>query len=141
MAAANVLALPLAHVVFEVSNNEVWVDSLRYVVEPNGSPPPETETPPRVIERPQLDLRGIAFEMQLRRRPQDNEVVLQGGTTDGMLSVGAAPNWGHLIFYVPEVMMRRIWPGQYVGDVRASNARFERVCLTLDVTVLEGITR
>jgi len=127
MAAANVLALPLAHVVFEVSNNEVWVDSLRYVVEED--------------ERPQLDLRGIAFEMQLRRRPQDNEVVLQGGTDDGMLSVGAAPNWGHLIWYVPEVKMRRIWPGQYVGDVRASNARFERVCLTLDVTVLEGITR
>jgi hypothetical protein len=127
MAAANVLALPLAHVVFEVANNEVWVDSLRYIVEED--------------ERPQLDLRGIAFEMQLRRRPQDNEVVLQGGTDDGTLSIGAAPNWGHLIFYVPEVMMRRLWPGQYVGDVRASNARFQRVCLTLDVTVLEGITR
>jgi hypothetical protein len=140
MAAANVLALPLAHVVFEVANNEVWVDSLRYVVTESGSSP-EPEPERLASARPQLDLRGIAFEMQLRRRPQDNEVVLQGGTSDGMLSVGAAPNWGHLIWYVPEVMMRRIWPGQYVGDVRASNARFERVCLTLDVTILEGITR
>jgi hypothetical protein len=128
MAAVDVLALPLAHLVIEAANNEDWIDSLVYLV--TGSPGPA-----------QLDLRGIAFEMHVRRRPQDNEVVLYGSTKDGGVTVGVAPNYGHLIFYVAQDNMRRVYPGRYVGDVRASNDRVERVCLTFDLTVIEGITR
>jgi hypothetical protein len=130
MASIDVLALPLAHLVIEAANNEDWIDSLVYVVA--GQPPP----------LPQLDLRGIAFEMHIRRRPQDNEVVLHGSSADGGVTVGAAPNYGHLIFYIPQENMRRMYPGRYVGDVRARNDRVEgRVCLTLDLTIIEGITR
>lgn len=127
---SDVLALPLAHLVIEVANNSDWVDSLVYLV-----------TEPAIDPLPQLDLRGLAFEMHIRRQPQDNEVVLAGSTANGALSVGAAPNWGFLIFFVPELTMRRLWPGQYVGDIRARDARFERVVLTLELTVIEGITR
>ena len=130
----NVLALPPAHIVIEASNNEDWVDSLVYTVAAGaagpGSPPP-----------PQMDLRGIQFEMMLRRRPQDHEVILGSATLAGSLSVGAAPNYGHLIFYFSHTVMRRLWPGRYVGDVIARDRRFERVALTIDLTVIHGITR
>jgi hypothetical protein len=125
----NVLALPLAHLVIEVANNEDWIDSLVFMVSDSGPP----------LE--QLDLRGVAFEMHIRRRPQDNEIVLHGSTADGRLSIGSAPNLGFLIFFVREPIMRQLWPGQYVGDVRASDANFERVCLTVDLTIIDGITR
>jgi len=126
----NVLAIPLAHLVIEVANNQDWVDSLVYLVTS------ETETPPS-----QLDLRGLDFEMHIRRRPQDNEVVLAGSTADGSLSIGAAPNFGHLIIFVRETVMRQQWAGQYVGDVVARDRNFERQCLTIDLTITEGITR
>ena len=131
MAAINVLALPLAHLVIEVANNADWIDSLVYLVTT-----PDSDQP-----GPQLDLRGIAFQMHIRRRPEDNEIVLAGSTADGTLSIGPAPNYGYLILSVAEETMRGIWPGEYVGDVRASDGRFERVALTIDLTVIEGITR
>jgi hypothetical protein len=125
----NVLALPLSHVVMEASNNEDWIDTLVFLVSDSGPP----------LE--QLDLRGIGFTMHLRRRPEIHEIVLAASTIDRTLFIGSPPNIGYLIFYVPEDTMRTLWPGQYVGDVVANDASFERVCLTLDVTILEGITR
>jgi len=124
----NVLALPLAHLVIEVANNEDWIDSLVYVV--SDTDPPE-----------QLDLRGLDFEMHIRRQPEVHEIVLAASTRDGGLSIGAPPNVGHLIFFVREQVMRGIWAGRYVGDILARDANFERVALTIDLTVLEGITR
>jgi hypothetical protein len=125
----NVLALPLANIVMEASNNEDWIDSLVYLVSDTGPP----------LE--QLDLRGISFEMHIRRRPELNEIVLAASSLTQSLLVGSPPNYGHLIFYVPEVTMRGLWPGRYVGDVRASDASFQRINLTVELTVLEGITR
>ena len=100
------LAIPLASVVMSASTNEDWVDSLVYVV--------TTEEPPPY---PQMDLRGITFNIQLRRRPADNEVILGGSSLTGSLTVGAAPNVGHLIWYFSRDIMRTLWPGQYLGDV------------------------
>jgi hypothetical protein len=128
MMATNVLALPLAHLVIEVANNEDWVDSLVYVVS-------ETEPPE------QLDLRGIAFEMHIRRQPEIHEIVLAASTLDRRLSIGSVPNVGHLIFFVPQDVMKGLWAGKYVGDIRARDANFERVAFTVELTILEGITR
>jgi hypothetical protein len=128
MLATNILALPLAHLVIEVANNEDWVDSLVFVV--SGTDPPE-----------QLDLRGIAFEMHIRRQPEVHEIVLDASTADRRLSVGSPPNIGFLIFYVPQETMKGLWAGKYVGDVRARDLNFERVVFTVELTVIEGITR
>ena len=38
MLQTNILALPLAHLVIEVGNNEDWIDSLVYIV--SGTDPP-----------------------------------------------------------------------------------------------------
>lgn len=125
----NVLALPLAHVIFEVSNNSDWIDTLVFMVSDSGPP----------LE--QLDLSGIAFEMHLRRRPEIHELVLSASTLDRTLLIGSPPNVGYLIFYVPRETMQSLWPGAYVGDIVASDASFERVCITTEVTIIEGITR
>lgn len=37
--------------------------------------------------------------------------------------------------------MRTLWPGQYVGDIVASDADFQRVTMTVEVTILQGITQ
>jgi hypothetical protein len=139
MLATNVLALPQAHLIIEVANNEDWIDSLVFLVS-GSEPEPEPERRAARLHD-QLDLRGIVFTMHVRRRPQDNEIVLTASTADGSLSIGAPPNVGHLIFYLPQAIMRQQWPGKYVGDVSARDANFERVCLTLDLTIIEGITR
>jgi hypothetical protein len=125
----NILALPLAHIIFDVSNNADWVDSLVVLVSDSGTPPE------------QMDLRGIAFEMHLRRRPELPEIVLSASTADNTLLVGSPPDVGYLLFYVREETMRSLWQGQYVGDIRASDGNFERIFLTVDLTILEGITR
>jgi len=125
----NVLALPLAHVVIEVSNNADWIDTLVYMVSDSGPP----------LE--QMDLRGIAFEMHLRRRPEIHEIVLDASTADRTMFIGSPPNFGYLIFYVPRETMQGLWAGAYVGDIVARDANFERVTLTVELTVLEGITR
>jgi hypothetical protein len=125
----NVLALPLAHVVIEAANNEDWIDTLVFMVSDSGPP----------LE--QLDLSGIAFEMHLRRRPEIHEIVLDASTLDRTLFIGSPPDFGYLIFFVPRETMQTLWAGKYVGDIVARDADFERVCLTVEMTVLEGITR
>lgn len=125
----NVLALPLAHLVIEASNNEDWIDSLVFMVSDSGPP----------LE--QLDLRGIAFEMHLRRRPEIHEIVLDASTANHTMFIGSPPDIGYLIFYVPRETMQGLWAGVYVGDIVARDGDFERVTLTVQMTVLEGITR
>jgi hypothetical protein len=125
----NVLALPLAHVVFEVSNNCDWIDTLVVMVSDSGPP----------LE--QMDLRGITLQMHLRRRPEIHEIVLGASTIDRQIFIGSPPDIGYIIFYVQEEAMRVLWPGTYVGDIVANDADFSRVFLTVEVAVLEGITR
>jgi hypothetical protein len=125
--ATNILAMPLAHLTMQTGNNEDWIDALMYVSNVTGLP--------------QFDLRGIDFEMELRRHPAEHEVIIHASTVDGSLSIGAAPNYGYLIFYLPLSYMRERIAGSYVGDVRASDDQFDRVVLTIDLTVLEGVTK
>lgn len=125
----NVLALPLAHLIIEVSNNADWIDTLVFMVSDSGPP----------LE--QLDLRGVDFEMHLRRRPEIHEIVLDASTKARTMFVGSPPDVGYLIFYVPRDTMQTLWAGKYVGDIVARDADFERVCLTVEMTVIEGITR
>jgi hypothetical protein len=129
--ATNVHALPLAHLIMEVSNNEDWIDSLVFLVSDSGPP------------LDQLDLRGIAFEMHLRRRPEVHEIVLAASTADRTLFIGSPPNVGYLLFFIPQETMRTLWAGKYVGDIVAKDASFQggRVVLTIELTILEGITR
>jgi hypothetical protein len=125
----NVLALPLAHLVIEASNNEDWIDTLVFLVSDTGPP------------LDQLDLRGISFQMHLRRRPEIHEIVLDASTRDRTIFVGSPPDVGYLIFYVPRETMQGLWAGRYIGDIVARDVSFERVCLTVEMTVIEGITR
>lgn len=125
--ATNILAIPLAHVTIVSGTNEDWIDCIEYLIgDENG---------------PQLDLRGVNFEMELRRRSSDHEVILNAASKDGSISVGASPNYGYLIFYVKENVMEKIEPDKYVGDVRAFDAQFQRVIMTMDFTIIEGVTR
>jgi hypothetical protein len=62
----NILALPLVQLEVETGNNEDWIDSILFLVAPDDpdNPPPTA---------PQLDLRGIDFEMEIRREADDND--------------------------------------------------------------------
>lgn len=121
----NILSLPLAHLTIETGNNEDWIDVIAYVT-------PDDQA---------VDLRGISFEMEIRRRPEAHEVVLRAASDNGWISIGAVPNYGHLIISVPESEMRGHFAGQYVGDIRARNGRFVRRTVTIDLTIVEGVTK
>jgi hypothetical protein len=121
----NILSLPLAHLVIETTNSEDWIDVIRY------------ETP----DETPVDLRGISFDMEIRRIPGAHEVVLRASTDNRWIFIGAVPNYGNLIISVPESEMRGHFAGKYVGDIRARDDRYRKVCATIDLTILEGITR
>lgn len=122
-----ILSLPFVQMAIRTTRNEDWVDTIRYVVEENG---------------PQLDLRGIDFDMQIRRRPDLHEVMLTGSSTrDRFLSIADPPNVGILVIHVPVAIMKNIFVGQYVGEIRARDDRFYRICITFDLTISEGVTR
>lgn len=125
MPQTNILALPLAHLTIETGNNEDWVDVISYVT-PDDQP---------------VDLRGIDFEMEIRRRPEVSEVVLRATSANQWLSIGAVPRHNYLVIYVPESEMRGHFAGQYVGDIRAKDARFFRRIVTIDLAIVQGITK
>ena len=111
------------------------------IAEPEEPQEPGGSTPRASPLDNQLDIRGISFEMHIRRQPLIPEVVFSASTDDNSIVIGSPPNYGYLFFYVRESVMRTLWPGRYVGDVRAKDERFTRVALTIDLTILEGVTR
>lgn len=128
-----ILALPVAHAIIETGNNEDWVDTILFVID-NGTGDPNSMA--------QLDLRGIDFVMEIRRQAADNEVIIQASTFENTMAIGAQPNFGFLIIYVPldEVMQYKS-PDQYVGDITAMDGSFTRRIMTIDLTIIEGVTR
>jgi hypothetical protein len=130
----NILALPLTQMSILTGNNEDMVESILFQVGGTGSPtmgvPPE-----------QLDLRGIDFNMYVRRSATDHEVVMTASTDDHTLSVGAFPNVGFLLFSTPAETMLLRPPGVYVADVVATADGMTRRCLVIELTIVEGITR
>lgn len=131
---SNLLSLPLVQVTVQTGNQEDWIDVLKYVAPPVGMEPDDPTAP-------QVDLRGITFEMEVRRVPTDHEVVLSATTDDGTLSIGAAPNFGYLIFNLPVEIMKTQVAGQYVADVIGRDEHYARKCIQMDLTVIEGVTK
>jgi hypothetical protein len=125
----NLLAIPLVKLGIEAGNNEDWVDSIKYVVNTGA------------LDPPQLDIRGITFEMEIRREAAAHEVVLSATTADGTLSTGAPPDVGFLIFSLPLVQMQSLAAGTYVGDVTGRDEQYTRVIAQISLTIIEGVTK
>jgi hypothetical protein len=122
----NVLAIPLVHIVFEVGNNEDWLDLIRYDT-PLGQP---------------VDLHGIDFNMQVRHTADSWDVSLYASTANGMMRVGVEDRFNYLFIHVPLWRMEHVWTtGDYVGDILASDDRFYRVIATFELRVIHGVTR
>jgi hypothetical protein len=130
----NILALPLAQMSMLTGNNEDLIESVLFTIGGTGSL--TTGVP-----ADQLDLRGIDFDMYVRRSATDNEVLMTASTDDLTLSVGAFPNVGFLLFYITRDQMKLRLPGTYVADVVASADNYTRRCLVINMTIVEGITR
>jgi hypothetical protein len=130
--ATNILALPQVSVQVETGNNEDWIDSVKYLVED-----PETT----IDNYPQMDLRGINFEMEIRRSAIDHEVVLHASIGEGTLAIGTPPDYGFLIINIPRAIMHNQLAGNYVGDIIASADGFYRVCMQINLAIIEGVTK
>lgn len=128
MAVTNILAIPLITLTVQVRNNEDWIDSLKYVVSD-------------AVDAPQLDLRGIDFELEVRRSAEDHEVILNATIKDGTLAIGLPPDFGFLMITIPYSIMKTKEPGVYVADIRAKADGFVRICAYMNLTILEGITK
>jgi hypothetical protein len=123
----NVLALPLAQASIETGTNEDWIDAFEYLT---GDTTPQP-----------LDLRGINFQLMIRRDPDDPEVILLAQTADGTIQVGATPDYNFLIINVPVAIMKLKQPGDYIGDMIANDALWTRTVMTIDLTIVDGVTK
>jgi hypothetical protein len=131
--ATNVLALPLVAITVVTGTNEDWLDAVEYVVD-NG-------TGQAISAMPQLDLRNITFDMEIRRTVEDSEVVLGASTDTGTLKVGDPPDWGFLLLQISIVEMQNLTPGTYVGDITGRDSFNTRVTIQIALTIIEGVTR
>lgn len=129
---STILALPLAFVTIETSNNQDWIESFKYLVDDGTD---------NLDGMPQLDLRGIQFEMEVRRSTDDNEVLIHATTENHQLTIGAFPNYGFLLFDVPVGEMLNILPDQYVADVVAKDGSFVRKIMDITLTIDDGVTK
>lgn len=128
----NVLALPHALVQIQTGNNEDWIESFKFVVD-DGSID--------ATLMPQFDLRGMRFEMEVRRKSTDHEVVLSATTDNQKLSIGAYPNYGFLLLNISINEMKSKTAGSYVADMIASDEQFSRNCMTITLDIVQGVTR
>jgi len=126
---SNILSMPRVGLGITTGNNEDWVDAIEWTVN-TGDPVP-----------PQLDLRGIDFSMEIRRTATDHEVLLGASTAGGTLRVGTPPDFGFLIIQVPLVEMQNMAAGSYVGDIVGQDEFYSRVVATIDLTIIEGVTK
>ena len=133
MPSTNLLAMPLVQMVVATGTNEDWVDSIKFLVDDGSGAPVDT--------LPQLDLRGIAFEMEVRRVAPDHEVILSASTENGSLIIGDPPDFGYLLINVSLDEMKIQEPADYVADIIGSDAEFQRVIAKITLTIVEGITR
>ena len=125
----NILAMPLIDLQVQTSNNEDWIDSIVYLVD-TGDPTP-----------PQLDIRGISFDMEIRRAATEHEVLLVASTANGTLAVGVPPDVGHLLFNIPVTSVGNLSANVYVGDIIARDAFYTRQVARIALTIVEGVTK
>jgi hypothetical protein len=123
----NVLALPLAQASISTGTNEDWIDAFEYQTG-DTTPLP-------------LDLRGINFQLMVRRNPDDHEVIVWAQTADGTIQVGATPDYNYLIINVPVSVMQTRIPGTYVGDMIANDLLWTRTVMSIDLEIVDGITK
>lgn len=126
---SNLLAMPLVRLQIETGTNEDWIDSVKFVVD-TGEP-----------TLPQLDIRDIIFEMEVRRAPDDHEVVLAASTETGTLRIGTAPDFGFLILNIPMDDMRHMAAGDYVADIVGRDDLYTRVVAQITLAIVEGVTK
>lgn len=131
--ATNVLALPLVAVSIETGNNEDWVDAVKFVVDDGSTS--------SVDQMPQLDLRGITFDMEVRRTAGDHEVIFAASTVSGTLFIGNPPDFGFLFINVPLVEMQNHAAGDYVADIVGRDDTNSRVAVQIVLTIFEGVTK
>lgn len=129
----NILSIPLTRMTVLTGNNEDWYESIKYVV--------GADSEPNVDLLPQLDLRGVEFEMEVRHKSTDHEVVLAANGGNRRLGIGPFPNYGFLLIQVPIDAMKPQLPGSYVADVVATDGSYTRKVIEMDLTIVEGITR
>lgn len=125
----NLLSMPLVSMIVITGTNEDWIDAVKFVVD-DGS-----------VDLPQLDLTGITFEMEVRRQPPDNEVILRASTADGTLAIGEPPDFGFLLINVDHEAMKVIRPAKYTADIIGKDVTTIRRCILIDLEVVYGITR
>jgi hypothetical protein len=125
----NILALPLVQMTVNTVNNEDWIDTVTYLVDDGTTNPPP------------LDLTGIHFQMEVRHKIDDAEVVIEASTDDGRLAIGDYPNYGTLIIQVDDSKMRTLRVGSYVGDILATDETYTRTAIQFTLNVDEGSTR
>ena len=127
----NLLALPLVALTIETANSEDWIESIKYVVDTGDLPE----------NLPQVDLRGIEFQMEVRRTAPSHEVVITATSEDGSIAVGEPPDFGYIIINVGFAEMKMLQAGSYVADIRGKDDKYTRVCIQIALTVFDGITR
>jgi hypothetical protein len=129
---SNVLSIPLVALNIQTGNNEDWIDSLKYLVEiPDAS----------IDDYPQLDLRNIIFDMEIRRATTDPEVLLAASTRYDTLQIGVPPDFGYLIINIPLADMRGMKAGNYVGDIVGHDDFYTRKIAEIALEIIEGITK
>jgi hypothetical protein len=128
---SNLLAMPLVKLVVETGTNEDWIDSIKFVIDDGGP----------VESMPQLDIRDIIFEMEVRREAGDHAVVLAASTITGTLNVGDPPDYGFLRLNIPLVDMSAQLAGDYVADITGRDGEYTRVIAQIDLGIVEGITK
>lgn len=128
--ATNVLGIPLVAMSVTTGNNEDWIESISYLIGPEGATPTE-----------QMDLRGIDFELEIRRRADDHEVIMNASTINHRMAVGAFPNYGYLLLYVPVGDMKTKSAGNYVADVVATADGYTRKIIDMTLSIVEGVTK
>lgn len=125
----NLLAMPLVQMSVFTGTNEDWIDSIKYVVDTGDEDPP------------QLDIRGIYFEMEVRRGTPEHEVVFSANTDDGTLAIGSDPDYGFLLINISHKVMLEQAPGMYVADIVGTDAHNIRRCVVIDLEIVHGVTR
>jgi len=139
----NLLAMPLCSLIVQTGTNEDWIDSIKFLVGTGGDDS-------NLAALPQLDLRGIVFEMEVRRTAPDHQVVINATTEDGSIIIGTPPDYGFLIINVDLDEMKIQQPGQYVADIIGKEyvgplgeltLATQRVVCMIDLTIVQGITR
>lgn len=125
----NLLAMPLVTLSIETGNNEDWIDAIKFLMD-NGEP-----------ELPQLDIRDIIFEMEVRSTSVSHEVILAASTeVNDTLQVGWPPDYGFLIIAIPVSTMKTIRPGDYVADIIGRDMINSRVIAKMALTITDGVT-